>query len=61
MLKRTVELHLSDAGYPDRPGPQVKFVERSTKLTCLEITGYRIIITAITTTTTTTTTTTNCI
>jgi hypothetical protein len=44
MLKRTVEPHLSDAGYPDRPGPSGKFVENSTKLTCLEITGYRIII-----------------
>ena len=44
MLKRTVELHLSDAGYPDRPGPSGKFVENFTKLTCLEIAGYRIII-----------------
>ena len=31
-----------DAGYPDRLGPSGKFVENSTKLTCLEITGYRI-------------------
>ena len=29
-------------GYPDRLGPSRKFVENSTKLTCLEITGYRI-------------------
>jgi len=28
--------------YPDRLGPSVKFVENSTKLTCLEITVYRI-------------------
>ena len=31
-----------DPGYPDRLGPSGKFVENSTKLTCLEITGYRI-------------------
>jgi hypothetical protein len=31
-----------DAGYPDRLGPSGKFVENSTKLICLEITGYRI-------------------
>jgi hypothetical protein len=31
-----------DAGYPDRLDPSGKFVENSTKLTCLEITGYRI-------------------
>jgi hypothetical protein len=31
-----------DAGYPDRLGPSCKFVENSTKLTWLEITGYRI-------------------
>jgi hypothetical protein len=31
-----------DAGYPDRLGPWGKFVEKSTKLTFLEITGYRI-------------------
>jgi hypothetical protein len=49
MLKRTEALHLSDAGYADRPGPSGKFVENSTKLICLEITGCRIII--ITTTT----------
>jgi hypothetical protein len=28
--------------YPDRLGPSAKFVENYTKLTCLEITGYRI-------------------
>ena len=28
--------------YPDRLGPSGKFVEKSTKLTDLEITGYRI-------------------
>ena len=31
-----------DAGYPDRFGPSGKFVENYIKLTCLEITGYRI-------------------
>ena len=31
-----------DAGYPDRLGPLGKSVDNSTKLTCLEITGYRI-------------------
>jgi len=31
-----------DAGYPDRLVPSDRFVENSTKLTCLEITGYRI-------------------
>jgi len=31
-----------DAGYPDRLGPSGKFVQNSTKLTCLEITGYQI-------------------
>jgi hypothetical protein len=30
------------ANYPDRLGPSGKFVENFTKLTCLEITGYRI-------------------
>jgi hypothetical protein len=29
------------SNYPDRLGPSGKFVENSTKLTCLEITGYR--------------------
>ena len=28
--------------YPDRLGPSGKFVENSTKPTCLEITSYRI-------------------
>ena len=31
-----------DAGYPGRLGSSGKSVENSTKLTCLEITGYRI-------------------
>ena len=31
-----------DAGYPDRLVSSGKFVENSTKLTCLEITGFRI-------------------
>jgi hypothetical protein len=31
-----------DAGYPDRLDPSGTFVENSTKLTFLEITGYRI-------------------
>jgi hypothetical protein len=31
-----------EAGYPARLGLSGKFVENSTKLTCLEITGYRI-------------------
>jgi len=30
------------ASFPDRLGPSGKVVENSTKLTCLEITGYRI-------------------
>jgi len=30
------------ANYPDRLGPSGKFVENSTKIPCLEITGYRI-------------------
>ena len=30
------------ANYPDRLSPSCKFVENSIKLTCLEITGYRI-------------------
>ena len=29
-------------GYPDRLGPSGKFVQNSTKLPCLTITGYRI-------------------
>ena len=39
-LIRTLFFRISN--YPDRLGPSVKFVENSTKLTCLEITGYRI-------------------
>jgi hypothetical protein len=31
-----------DSGFPDRLGPSGKSVDNSTKLTCLEITGYRI-------------------
>ena len=31
-----------EAGYPDRLGHSGKSVDNSTKLTCLEITGYRI-------------------
>jgi len=31
-----------DDGYPDRLGPWGKFVENSTIITCLEITGYLI-------------------
>jgi len=48
IFRNTVHLHLSGrlvirtANYPDRLGPSGKFVENSTKLTCLEITGYRI-------------------
>ena len=30
------------ANYPDRLGPSCKYVENSTKLTCLGITGYRV-------------------
>ena len=33
---------IRNANYPDRFGPSGKFVAYSTKLTCLEITGYRI-------------------
>ena len=37
-----VELRLSKNGNPEWLGPSRKFVENSTKRTCLEITGYRI-------------------
>ena len=37
-----VELYLFGRCYPDRLGPSAKFVENSTKLTCLKITDYRI-------------------
>jgi hypothetical protein len=37
----TLEL-IRIANYPDQLGPSGKFVDNSTKLTCLEITGYRI-------------------
>ena len=35
-------LVIRTANFPDRLGPSGKFVDNSTKLTCLEITGYRI-------------------
>ena len=38
----TVNSTYPDAGYPDHLGPSGRFVENSTKLTCLEITGHRI-------------------
>jgi len=37
---RTLVIRITD--YPDPLGLSGKFVEKSTKLTCLEITGYRI-------------------
>ena len=39
-LIRTLVIRI--ANNPDRLGSSSKFVENSTKLTCLEITGYRI-------------------
>jgi len=36
-----------DAGYPDQLCPTGKSVVNSTKLTCLEITGYRIKYSAV--------------
>jgi hypothetical protein len=39
-LMRTLVIRVTNC--PDRLGPAGKFVENSTKLTCLEITGYRI-------------------
>jgi len=39
-LIRTLVIRISN--YPDGFGPSCKFVENSTKLTCFEITGYRI-------------------
>jgi len=37
----TVEIYIyPDAGYTDRFGPSRKYIENSTKLTCLEITCY---------------------
>ena len=39
-LIRTLVIRMSD--YPDRLGPSGRFVENSTKLPSLEITGYRI-------------------
>jgi len=35
-------LVIRTANYPDRLDPSAKFVQNSTKLTCLEVTGYRI-------------------
>jgi hypothetical protein len=35
------------ANYPDQLGPSGKFVENSTRLTCLEISGYRIKYSAV--------------
>jgi hypothetical protein len=31
---------IPDAGYPDRLGPSVNFLQNSTEINCLEITGY---------------------
>ena len=39
-LIRTLVIRI--ANYPGRLGPSGTFVENSTKLTCLEVTGYRI-------------------
>jgi hypothetical protein len=39
-LARTLVIRI--ANYPDRLGPSGKFVESSTKLTCLQIAGYYI-------------------
>jgi len=39
-LIRTLVIRI--ANYPDRLGPSGKFVQNSTKLTCLEITGFPI-------------------
>jgi hypothetical protein len=36
------KLVIRNTSYPDRFGPAGKFVENSTKVSCLEITGYRI-------------------
>jgi len=36
-----------DVGYPDWLGPSGKFVENSTKVTCLDISGYRIKYSAV--------------
>jgi hypothetical protein len=42
VFTETVNSTYLDAGYPDYLGPSGRFVENSTKLTCLEITGHRI-------------------
>jgi len=39
-LIRTLVIRIAD--YPDRFCPSGKFAENSTKLTCLEVTGYQI-------------------
>jgi hypothetical protein len=39
-LIRTLVIRI--ANYPNRLGPSGKFVENSTKVTCLETTGYRV-------------------
>jgi len=39
-LIRTLVIRISN--YPDQLDPSGKFVQNSTKLTCLEITGYQI-------------------
>jgi len=35
------------ANYPVRLGPSGKFVDNSTKLTCLEVGGYRIVYSTV--------------
>jgi hypothetical protein len=42
MIPLIRQLVVRIATYPDWLGPSYKFVENSTKLACLEITGYRI-------------------
>ena len=44
-LIRKLVIRMTD--YPDRLGPSGNFVENSTKLTCLAITGYRIKYSAV--------------
>ena len=40
-------LVVRNANYPERLGPSGKFVENSTKLSCLDITGCRIRYSAV--------------
>ena len=40
LIIRTMVIRIAD--YPDRFGPSGKFVENSTKISCLGINGYRI-------------------